>query len=119
MTSFSLSTIAVTHNNANYIGRYLLYTLVPEVERLSGEVIVVDNRSDDESAAIAHQYPSVQLQISTIQQGFSANNNYGIALAKGLYLPLLKPDTEVQSRTLETLIYFNLMWDALKLCNSS
>jgi hypothetical protein len=26
---------------------------VPEVERLDGEIIVVDNQSDDESAAIA------------------------------------------------------------------
>jgi glycosyltransferase involved in cell wall biosynthesis len=52
MTSFSLSTITVTHNHANYIGR-CLDALVSEVKQLGGGVIVVDNRSDDESAAIA------------------------------------------------------------------
>jgi glycosyltransferase involved in cell wall biosynthesis len=46
----SLSTITVIHNHTNYIGRCL--GLVPEVNRVCGEVIVVDNRSEDESAAI-------------------------------------------------------------------
>jgi glycosyltransferase involved in cell wall biosynthesis len=48
----SLSVIVVTHNHAQYIERCLA-ALVPEVNRICGEVIVVDNRSDDESAAIA------------------------------------------------------------------
>jgi N-acetylglucosaminyl-diphospho-decaprenol L-rhamnosyltransferase len=47
----SLSVITVTHNHTNYIGR-CLDALVSEVSRIGGEVIVVDNRSDDESAAI-------------------------------------------------------------------
>jgi N-acetylglucosaminyl-diphospho-decaprenol L-rhamnosyltransferase len=105
MNSLPLSTITVTHNHANYIGR-CLDALVPEVERLGGEVIVVDNASDDESAAIAQQHPSVNLHINTKRQGFSANNNYGMAFAKGRYLLLLNPDTEVQPGALETLIQF-------------
>jgi glycosyltransferase involved in cell wall biosynthesis len=52
MNSLLLSTITVTHNHASYLG-CCLDALVPEVSRISGEVIVVDNRSDDESAAIA------------------------------------------------------------------
>jgi N-acetylglucosaminyl-diphospho-decaprenol L-rhamnosyltransferase len=51
MTFLPLSIITVTHNHANYIGR-CLDALVPEVERLGGEVIVVDNTSDDASVAI-------------------------------------------------------------------
>lgn len=79
---------------------------MPEVTQLGGEVIVVDNRSDDDSAAIARQYPTVNLHINAQRQGFSANNNYGMALAKGRYLLLLNPDTEVKSGALETLIQF-------------
>ncbi len=105
MNSFPLSIITVTHNHANYIGR-CLDALVPEVNRIGGEVIVVDNRSDDESAAIARQHPTVQLHVNTTRQGFSANNNYGMALAKGRYLLLLNPDTEVKAGALETLIQF-------------
>jgi N-acetylglucosaminyl-diphospho-decaprenol L-rhamnosyltransferase len=105
MNSLPLSTITVTHNHANYIGR-CLDALVPEVSRIGGEVIVVDNRSDDESAAISRQHPTVQLHVNTTRQGFSANNNYGMALAKGRYLLLLNPDTEVKAGALETLIQF-------------
>ena len=105
MNSFPLSIITVTHNHADYIGR-CLDALVPEVSRIGGEVIVVDNRSDDESAAIARKHPTVQLHVNTTRQGFSANNNYGMALAKGRYLLLLNPDTEVKAGALETLIQF-------------
>lgn len=101
----SLSAITVTHNHAHYIDR-CLHTLVPEVNRLGGEVIVVDNYSDDNSAAIAHSYPDVRLYINSERRGFSANNNFGMALAKGRYLLLLNPDTEVLPGALEILIKF-------------
>jgi N-acetylglucosaminyl-diphospho-decaprenol L-rhamnosyltransferase len=52
MTFLPLSIITVTHNHSPYIGR-CLDSLVPEVERIGGEVIVIDNASDDTSAAIA------------------------------------------------------------------
>jgi glycosyltransferase involved in cell wall biosynthesis len=52
MSQVSISVITVTHNHAQYIERCLA-ALVPEVNRIHGEVIVVDNRSDDKSAAIA------------------------------------------------------------------
>jgi N-acetylglucosaminyl-diphospho-decaprenol L-rhamnosyltransferase len=42
MDSLPLSVITVTHNHANYIGCYL-DALVPEIERLGDEVIVVGN----------------------------------------------------------------------------
>jgi N-acetylglucosaminyl-diphospho-decaprenol L-rhamnosyltransferase len=58
------------------------------------------------AVAIARQHPTVQLHVNTTRQGFSANNNYGMALAKGRYLLLLNPDTEVQPGALEILIQF-------------
>jgi N-acetylglucosaminyl-diphospho-decaprenol L-rhamnosyltransferase len=100
-----LSVIIVTHNHAAYIERCLT-ALIPEVSQIGGEVIVVDNRSDDESAAIAQQYPSVKLHINTKRQGFSANNNFGMAKATGRYLLLLNPDTEIQPGALSQLIEF-------------
>jgi N-acetylglucosaminyl-diphospho-decaprenol L-rhamnosyltransferase len=105
MAQVSISVITVTHNHAQYID-LCLAALVPEVNRICGEVIVVDNRSDDESAAIAQQYPSVKLHINTKRQGFSANNNFGMAKATGRYLLLLNPDTEIQPGALSQLIEF-------------
>jgi N-acetylglucosaminyl-diphospho-decaprenol L-rhamnosyltransferase len=105
MQLIPLTTITVTHNHASYIGQ-CLDALVPEVEQLGGEVIVVDNRSDDDSAAIAQQHPSVKLHINNERQGFSANNNFGMAKAHGRYLLLLNPDTEIQPGALSQLIDF-------------
>jgi N-acetylglucosaminyl-diphospho-decaprenol L-rhamnosyltransferase len=56
MNFLPLSIITATHNYANYIGR-CLDALIPEVNRIVCEVIVVDNRLDDESAEIAQQQP--------------------------------------------------------------
>jgi N-acetylglucosaminyl-diphospho-decaprenol L-rhamnosyltransferase len=103
--SVPLSVIIVTHNHAPFIGRCLA-AVVPEVERLGGEVLLVDNRSSDDSAAIARRYPTVQLLINRTRRGFSANNNLGMALAKGRYILLLNPDTEVQPGALATLLTF-------------
>jgi N-acetylglucosaminyl-diphospho-decaprenol L-rhamnosyltransferase len=101
----SVSVITVTHNHGAFIG-LCLKALVPEVTRLHGEAILIDNRSDDNSAEIARQFPDVRLFVNTERHGFSANNNYGMAKAQGRYILLLNPDTEVQPGALDTLIQF-------------
>src|ERR687885_701371 len=94
MSSIPISVITVTHNHEAFIGK-CLKALVPAVKQLHGEVILIDNRSDDRSAEIARQFPEVRLFVNSKRQGFSANNNYGMAKAQGRYLLLLNPDTEV------------------------
>lgn len=105
MPQIPLSVISVTHNHSTYIGR-CLDALVPEVSRIGGEVIVVDNCSDDESAKIAKKYPNITVYINSERRGFSANNNFGMAKANGRYLLLLNPDTEVQPGALNQMIDF-------------
>lgn len=105
MNDLLISVITVTHNHAKYIDR-CLSSLVPEVKRIGGEIIVIDNLSDDHSAVIARKYPEVNLYINPERRGFSANNNFGMALAQGKYILLLNPDTEVLPGALDTLIKF-------------
>lgn len=100
-----LSVITVTHNHAAYIGRCLT-ALVPEVMALGGEIIAIDNLSDDASADIIRRFPDVTLVVNPERRGFSANNNYGMAIAQGRYLLLLNPDTEVLPGALAELIAF-------------
>lgn len=100
-----LSAIVVTHNHADFLER-CLDSLIPEVTRLGGEVIVIDNGSDDASTAIAGHYQEVQLHVNPERRGFAANCNYGMALAQGQYLLLLNPDTEVLPGALENLSRF-------------
>ncbi len=100
-----LSVIVVTHNHAAYLSR-CLEALIPEVEQLGGEVIVVDNRSDDASASIACHYPEVRLHVNQELRGFAANSNLGMAMARGRYLLLLNPDTEILAGALESMVGF-------------
>lgn len=102
---FLLSVITVTHNHEDYLNR-CLNSLVFEVNNLSSEILVIDNQSDDDCAVIARRYPHVSLHINQERRGFSANSNYGMALAQGRYLLLLNPDTEVLPGALQTLITF-------------
>ena len=69
------------------------------------EVIVVDNASRDESAAMVRDgFPGVVLFANGENTGYAAANNQGIRVATGDNVMLLNPDTEFGPGTLETLL---------------
>ena len=71
------------------------------------EVIVVDNASTDDSAAmVAAEFPSVRLLANQENRGFTGGNNQGLALARRPYLLLLNPDTVVQGDAVATLVSY-------------
>lgn len=75
------------------------------MEKVSGEVIVVDNQSTDNSVSfIQNNYPDVQVIANQNNVGFGRANNQGIALAKGEYVLLLNPDTLVPENCFENCI---------------
>jgi N-acetylglucosaminyl-diphospho-decaprenol L-rhamnosyltransferase len=73
----------------------------PSTERASGascrtEVIVVDNASADGSAqTVREEFPEVTLIANAENRGYAAANNQGIARARGAFVMLLNPDTEL------------------------
>lgn len=74
---------------------------------LDYEVIVVDNASGDDSVArVRAEFPWVRLLPQAANVGFSRGNNAGLAAARGAYLLLLNPDTEVRPGALEALVAF-------------
>lgn len=75
--------------------------------RATVEVIVVDNASNDGSAAmVAANFPQVRLLANDRNLGFAAANNQAIAQARGRVLFLLNPDAFVLPGALEGLIRF-------------
>jgi GT2 family glycosyltransferase len=69
------------------------------------EVIVVDNGSQDGSAAmVASEFPAALLLRNAENRGFCAANNQGIAAAQGRYIALLNNDAEADWRWLEELL---------------
>jgi N-acetylglucosaminyl-diphospho-decaprenol L-rhamnosyltransferase len=71
------------------------------------EVWVVDNASADGSGAMVQErFPGVQLIENGENVGFAAANNQAIREARGRYVVLLNPDTEVRAGALRALVEF-------------
>ena len=69
------------------------------------EVIVVDNGSiDDEAALISRLYPQVKTIRSDKNLGFAGGNNLGMKAAKGKYLFLINNDTTFKNFNIQPLI---------------
>ena len=89
-----VSVIVLNWNGRDY--------LLPCLESLSGqdyenlEVILVDNGSSDGSVRLAQErYPWIRTVENGENLGFAAGNNIGIRHAKGDYVVILNPDTEL------------------------
>lgn len=74
---------------------------------IDGEIIVVDNSSQDHSCGMVKtDFSRVNLICNTENVGFSKANNLGIKQAKGKYILLLNPDTVIAENTLQKVLQF-------------
>ncbi len=98
----SLTVIILAWNGADYLAGCLKSVLEQGYEPL--EVIVVDNASTDNSAAIAESFaPAVRLLRNAHNLGYAGGNNIGLAAANGEVLLLLNQDTVLQPGCLAAL----------------
>jgi GT2 family glycosyltransferase len=70
------------------------------LENIDGEIIVIDNKSSDDSCAMMKElFPNVKLIKNKENLGFPKGNNIGVSKAKGDYICILNPDTVVAEDT--------------------
>lgn len=95
----------------NYNVRYFLEQCVLSVqsalETLEGEIIVIDNNSQDDSCEMMQErFPNIKLIRNLENAGFPKGNNIGVAEAKGEYVCILNPDTVVAEDTFTKMLAF-------------
>lgn len=91
-----ISCVVVSWNVRDLLRRCLQSLLDGPEVRPGREIIVVDCASSDGSADMVRQeFGAVRLIAATENLGYARGNNTGIALARGRYLMILNPDTEL------------------------
>ncbi len=104
--SIKISVIIVNYN-VEYFLEQCLNSTFKALEKVSGEVFVVDNNSIDGSVdMVREKFPAVQLIANKENTGFSKANNQAIRVSKGEYVLLLNPDTVVEEDTFSKCIDF-------------
>jgi GT2 family glycosyltransferase len=110
-----LSIIIVNYNTRDFLIRNINSLIGNISDKISYEIIVVDNASADGSpSAISNFHPPAGGPISNIKKilnnknvGFSRANNQGIKIMqKNKYVLFLNPDTIMQKSTIEKMIEF-------------
>lgn len=101
-----LSIIIVNYNVRDFL-HHALVSLQKAMKGIRGEIIVVDNASDDGSLEmVRRRFANVHLIASKTNLGFARANNLGLKRARGKFLLLINPDTIVQEDTLRVMLKF-------------
>ena len=104
--SYKLSVVVVNYN-VEFFLEQCLNSVRKSLEKVSGEVFVVDNFSIDGSVEMVKQkFPEFTLIANQENLGFSKANNQAMRLAKGEYILLLNPDTVVEEDTFLKIVEF-------------
>ena len=102
---FGISIIIVNYNTAELLAP-CLNSVEPRSD-LGLEVIVVDNASQDDSAAmVSRDFPWVKLIANESNAGFARANNQALKVSNREYIYFLNPDTVVQPGAFEAMIGF-------------
>jgi GT2 family glycosyltransferase len=102
-----VSIVMVLYNSADCIGPCV--SSLASLEYRPLELVMVDNASSDDSAALARRMTreeGLDCRVSLMRrnQGYAAATNHGITLSSGRILLLLNPDTEIYPDTLGALV---------------
>ncbi len=101
-----LSIIIVNWNTGDLLKNCLL-SILKETKKISYEIIVLDNASRDNSIKLARAaFPEAIYVLNNQNLGFAKCVNEGMGMAKGKYLLLLNPDTEIVKNALDKMTDF-------------
>ncbi|MCP1302026.1 glycosyltransferase family 2 protein [Chryseobacterium sp. S0630] len=104
--NMKLSVIIVNYNVTQLL-RSCLLSLQKYIQDIDYEVIVIDNASTDSSwGDLIPEFSHVHFISSATNGGFAKANNQAVQTAKGEYILLLNPDTELEGFYMKELLDF-------------
>lgn len=71
-----------------------------------GQIIVIDNQSNESLSWIKKEFPKVEVLKNKINRGYSFAGNQGASLATGEWLIFLNPDVEISKNSLQQLYLY-------------
>jgi GT2 family glycosyltransferase len=99
-----LSIIIISWNTRDFLAD-CLRSILDNPPKFTYEIIVVDSASEDGTVVMLNaEFPTVRLLAQAQNIGFVRGNNIGFTEARGDYLLMLNPDTEIIGTALDTLI---------------
>lgn len=100
-----LSVIIVSYNAVDFLDKCLFSVQKNAISDM--ETIVWDNNSTDRSIEnLEQKYPNVHFIFNNENLGFSKGNNRAVSYAKGEYVLILNPDTEVDETFFDSILKF-------------
>lgn len=101
-----LSVIILTHSQCSVLA-HCLQSLMPAIQGIDAEVIVVDNASaDGTDKMLAEHYPEVRVLCNDINRGVAAARNQGIKASCGEYILILDNDTVVNADAIHGMLQY-------------
>lgn len=99
--------IIIVNWNTKDLLRNCLNSVITETKKYSYELIVVDNNSPDNSAAmVREEFPGVTLIANETNNGFAKANNQALRRSEARYHLLLNPDTLVINGALDKMVEY-------------
>lgn len=101
-----ISIVIVNYNVCDFLHHCLL-SIRRALQGIHGEIIVVDNHSNDGSIGFLQPlFPEVRFIALEENIGFGKANNMGFAIAQGAYVLCLNPDTLLSEDTLSIMLNY-------------
>lgn len=99
--------VIILNYNVRYFLEQCILSVQNALETIDGEIIVIDNNSEDDSCEMMKKrFPKVKLIQNSENLGFPKGNNIGVAQAQGEFICILNPDTVVAEDTFTKVLAF-------------
>lgn len=99
-----LSIIIVNYKTKEKTKKCLESILLADLSGLNWELFLIDSNSGDDLTGMVDGLDNAQLIVSEKNLGMGGGNNIGIKLAKGEFLLILNPDTELDPGAVKTML---------------